>query len=38
MIVKIAKMIHAVHVSIIIKRLSGYERMFYLDYVATKNL
>lgn len=35
MLVKIAEMIHAVHVRIIVKRLSGYGRIFYLDYVAT---
>jgi len=30
-------MIHAVHVSIIIKRLSGYGRMLPFDYVAAQN-
>lgn len=37
-IVKITEMIHAVHVRIIIKRLSGYRKMLHLDYVATYNL
>lgn len=35
MIVKITEMIHAVHVRIAVKRLSGYGRMLPLDYVAT---
>lgn len=35
MIVKIAGMIH---VRITIKRLSGYGRIFHLDYVATQSL
>lgn len=34
-IVKIMEMIHAVHVSMIIKRLPGYGRTLHLDYIAT---
>lgn len=34
-IVKIMRMIHAVHVSMIIKRLPSYGRILHLDYIAT---